>query len=216
MTFFQPIRAAALAAVMALALVSIAPQTAQARERNQDLSAEDVATLERVSAYLNDIRTMRGRFIQASGNQVASGQFWLRKPGRMRFTYDPPAQIELVADGTVVAVIDKELETVNTYPLSATPLKIVLARRINLAEDVDITGVRRQEGLLLVTATEDEGIATGQITLVFQQEPELALRQWIIVDAQGVETSIVLQDTEQGMRLPRSMFRIEEQDGWDD
>ncbi len=185
-----------------------------AADRNDHLSDQDKVDLDRVSKYLNGIKTMQGRFFQVSDQGLGGGQFWMRKPGRLRFAYDPPATIELVADGTVVAVIDKELETVNTYPLSATPLRLILGRKVDLVEDVDIVSVERRDNKLLVTAREDEGVASGQITLI-HQEPTLLLRQWVIIDAQGVETSITLTDVEKGVKLPRSMFRIETPDGWD-
>ncbi len=202
-----------LAGFLVLWLALAGPALAK---RNDHLSEQDRADLERISDYLNSIKTLRGEFIQISDSGgVAKGKFWLRKPGRLRFEYDPPVPIVLIADGTVVAVEDKELETVNTYPLSATPLKLILARKIRLAKDADITGVIRREDQIIVTAREDEGVAQGQITMFFK-EPELALRQWVIIDAQGVETSVSLLNVVAGERIPNSLFEIEKNDGWDD
>ncbi|MGF1455858.1 MAG: outer membrane lipoprotein carrier protein LolA [Alphaproteobacteria bacterium] len=217
-------RAAAMRLLLSVALLFVAASAfetggivpaALAADRNDHLSERDLTDLDRVSKYLNGIKTMQGRFFQVSDQGLGGGQFWMRKPGRLRFVYDPPATIELVADGTVVAVIDKQLETVNTYPLSATPLKVILARKIDLADDVDIISVERRDDRLFITAREDEGVAAGQITLI-HEEPTLALRQWVIIDAQGVETTITLKDVKEGMKLPRSLFRFEQPDGWDE
>lgn len=212
----RPLVRTVFAALLAAFALAAAPEPAQADRRNEHLTDQDRADLDRVSKYLNGIRTMQGRFAQtAQDGGVATGRFWMRKPGRLKFEYDPPAPIELVADGTNVAVIDKELETTNTYPLSGTPLKLILAKRVDLAKEADIVQVLRRDGQIIVTAREDEGVASGEITLFFDAET-LDLRQWVILDAQGTRVAVALLDVEEGIKLPRSMFRIEEDSGWGD
>ncbi len=198
-------RAACLAACLAFTPLGLAAH-ADDEMQNPHLSAQDLADLDRVSAYLNDLTTLKGSFVQLSSNGgMATGTFYMRKPGRIRFEYDPPVQVLFVSNGTFVSVEDKELETVNSYPLSATPLKLLLDDRINLAEDTTVTDLDREEGRLFVTAEEEDGLAQGRLTMIFS-EPDLELRQWVIMDAQGIETTIALRDVVHGVSLDPALF----------
>lgn len=202
--------AAALIAVPAFAITLETPETVL--EPISVLAAEQTdaqieADLRRVSDALNAITTMKGDFVQISETGgMATGSFYLRKPGRVRFEYDPPAQILFVADGRLISVEDKEMETVNSYPLSATPLKLLLDDDIDLTREAKIVEVFRQGGQLHVKARADDGLAEGELTMVFS-EPDLELRQWVILDAQDVETTVALRNVEYGMKLSASLFR---------
>lgn len=168
--------------------------------------AADKAELDRISTYLNSIRTMKGGFVQIDpdGN-VDQGTFAISKPGRMRFEYRPPAPTLIVSDGRRVAVANSKLRTVDDYALDQTPLDIILGDRIDLAGSHEIVGVARQQDSFIVKARSRGGRAQGNITLTFS-EPELELRQWTVIDNQGLVTTVALRDVQTGIDIPGSLF----------
>jgi outer membrane lipoprotein-sorting protein len=166
----------------------------------------DRAELDRISAYLNSIRTMKGGFVQIDPNgDVDQGTFEIAKPGRMRFEYKPPAPTLIVSDGKTVAVANMQLRTLDTYPLDQTPLDLILGEDIDLAGSHEIVGVARQEDSFIVKARSRGGRAQGNITLTFA-EPELELRQWTVIDNQGLQTTVALRDVQTGIDIPASLF----------
>lgn len=176
------------------------------------LSDQDRDDLARVSAYLNGISSLTGEFAQfAPDGTLDQGRFWLRKPGRMRFEYQAPNPNLIVSDGYTVAVINAELKTQDRYPLVDTPLSVLLKDNIDLARDVTIKSVERQDGSLRVTAVETDGPAKGEISLLFA-DPGLQLRQWTIVDAQGLETTVSVRALRQDVEVDPKLFFIEDAD----
>ncbi|NWG46949.1 MAG: outer membrane lipoprotein carrier protein LolA [Alphaproteobacteria bacterium] len=171
------------------------------------VSAEDRAALSRANAFLNDIGTLRGRFEQLSETGLARGTFYMSRPGKLRFEYDPPAQIRFIVDGTWVGIDDIELETVNRYPLSATPLKVLLAEDVDLGRDTEIVAIEHMPGQTRITLRKDDGAAQGELTLVFSR-PDFELQQWVVTDAQGTRTSIRLAEVEHDVELSPSLFVI--------
>jgi outer membrane lipoprotein-sorting protein len=169
-------------------------------------SATDRVELDRVSAYLNTIRTMKGGFVQIDPNgDVDQGTFAISKPGRMRFEYKPPAPTLIVSDGRTVAVVNSQLKTLDSYPLNQTPLDLILGDKIDLAGSHEIVGVARQQDAFIVKARSRGGRAQGNITLTFS-EPELELRQWTVIDNQGLSTTVALRDLQTGIDIPASLF----------
>jgi outer membrane lipoprotein-sorting protein len=169
-------------------------------------NASDRAELDRVSAYLNSIRTMKGGFVQIdpSGN-VDQGTFDISKPGRMRFEYNRPAPTLIVSDGTTVAVSNARLKNVDRYPLDQTPLDLILGDKIDLAGSHEIVGIARQQDAFIIKARSRGGRTQGNITLTFS-EPELELRQWTVIDNQGLSTTVALRDVQTGIDIPGSLF----------
>jgi outer membrane lipoprotein-sorting protein len=171
-------------------------------------SAADAADLDRVSAYMNGIHTMRGSFVQIGPEgQVSTGKFYILKPGKMRFDYDPPSPTLVISDGLSIAVYNTKLNTADRYPLLSTPLNLLLSNDLDLKSSSAITGVEHQTGELIVEAKSTAKNANGTITIVFT-DPNMELRQWTIVDAQGLPTTINLRDVQQGIDLPASAFQI--------
>jgi outer membrane lipoprotein-sorting protein len=175
------------------------------------LTDMEKSDLKRVSAYLNTIKGVQGRFTQiAADGRTAQGTFYLRKPGRIRFEYDKPNPILIVADGASVAVSNSQLKTTDRYPLVNSPLRLLLSESIDLASDRRITDIKKEAGVFSFTARETVGPARGSITLVFADTGALELRQWEVVDAQGVRTTIALNDVRQDANIPPTMFVIQE------
>ena len=169
-------------------------------------SAADRAELDRVSAYLNTIKTMKGGFVQIDPNgDTDQGTFEISKPGRMRFEYKPPAPTLIVSDGKTVAVANTQLKTIDSYPLDQTPLDLILGDKVDLAGSHEIVGIARQQDAFIVKARSRGGRTQGNITLTFA-EPELELRQWTVIDNQGLQTTVALRDVQTGIDIPASLF----------
>ncbi|MGV8997658.1 MAG: LolA family protein [Parvibaculaceae bacterium] len=207
MAVIAAIGLAILALVLASADTSSSAHAATASSPAATLSDEDRADIERVSTYLSGLADMQGNFLQVGPDgSLAEGRFFLRRPGRMRFEYSPPDKILVVADGTWVAVKDGYSAT-QRYPLGATPLGILLDDHVDLAKEVKIISVERQPGALRIKLADKSGNAPGDITLVFDQ-PSLQLRQWVVTDAQGLQTTIALRNIQNGIRAENALFVI--------
>jgi len=159
---------------------------------------------------LNAFQRLQGRFVQTSpGGGRASGTFYLQRPGRMRFQYDPPATLLIVSDGNVVSLRDTELRTTERTPLRSTPLNLILGQTINLERDARVLRVSRAGQWLMVTARDRRGQTDGQIALQFYG-PNAELRSWDVIDATGARTRITLSDITQPASFDRNLFRIED------
>jgi len=174
-------------------------------------TTQQSADLDRVSAYLNSIHTMRGGFTQIGPQgQADQGKFYILKPGKIRFDYDPPNPTLVISDGLSIAVYNTKLNTANRYPLTGTPLNLLLSDHLDLKKSGLITGVQHSPGQLIVTGHASDRNATGNITIVFT-DPGLELRQWTIVDAQGLPTTVSINNVQQNVALPESAFKINRQ-----
>ncbi|MGV6872890.1 outer-membrane lipoprotein carrier protein LolA [Pseudochelatococcus sp. B33] len=172
-----------------------APQPA-AMPRN---ASEAVA---RVNAYLNGINTLTARFVQTGADrQKVGGTLYVQRPGRLRFAYDPPSTLEIVADGRSVAVRDSRLRTNDVYSIGQTPLKFLLRDNVDLARDVRVRNVDIDPGGLIALSLEDSATlgGTSRVTLHFDARANV-LRGWAIVDPQGYETTIALSGVEVARR----------------
>lgn len=168
--------------------------------------AARAAALARANAALNDIRLLQGRFIQIAAGNTTTGAFHMQRPGRLRFAYDPPASMLIVADGSVVAVQDTALRSVNRAPLRSTPLFFVLKSDIDLERDARVTRVAQQGDTLFVTVRDRTGAADGAITLALVG-PNLELRSWDVTDATGARTRLALTDVSRPASIDQRLFR---------
>jgi outer membrane lipoprotein-sorting protein len=169
----------------------------------------DPATVAAIEAYLNGIRTLKARFLQvAPDGAITRGTVWLVRPGRMRFQYDPPSPLLLVAGEGLLVFHDSKLGQTSNIPLSQTPLGILLAERIQLAGGpIAVTGMQRLPGMIQLSVVRSASPGDGTLTLFFADNP-LTLRQWIVTDAQRQETRVTLYDVETGVRVPDTLFEF--------
>ncbi|WP_300551801.1 outer membrane lipoprotein carrier protein LolA [Maricaulis sp.] len=166
------------------------------------------AAIAGINAYLNSMQTLRARFLQISPSGAGfEGLLSISRPGRLRFEYDDPSPITVIADGTTVAMEDSKLETVDRAPLRSTPLWWLLKDEIDIAADAEITQIVREFGLIYLTVRDPNGEMDGQIQFVFE-EPSYELREWFVTDALGEMTRIILQDHETDVRLSPRLFII--------
>lgn len=182
------------------------PTAAAAQPRAAKLTAADLADVERIEAALAQVRTLKSRFVQvAPDGRTSTGNAWLQRPGRMRFQYDPPSPFLLVGGNGLLVFHDAQLKQTSNIPLGSTPLGILLREQVRLSGDVTVTGVARSPGGVQVSLVRTASPADGTLTLVFADRP-LALRQWIVTDAQRLETRVTLTDVELGGSFDQGLF----------
>jgi outer membrane lipoprotein-sorting protein len=166
----------------------------------------DPAVVAQIEAYLNGIHTLKARFLQiAPDGRASRGTAWLERPGRMRFEYDPPTPLLLVAGNGMLVFHDSELGQTSNIPLAQTPLGILLADQVRLSGPVQVTAMQRQPGAISITLVRSSSFGDGSLTLVFADNP-LTLRQWTVLDAQRQETRVTLFDVQLGGRFNASLF----------
>lgn len=197
---------AVIAAGLSFAPLPFAP-LAVAPAQAANLSAEDRADVARVEAYFNTITSMRSSFLQSSSTGlVARGKVWLRRPGRMRFEYDPPSPILITSDGILVTYQDIELKQTNQVPLFTSPLSVLVDDRVSFNESLVVEEVRKDSNVLRLVVRQRDEPDQGHVILVFQDRP-LSLKQWTIVDAQQVSVKVALLDPEFGVQMANELFR---------
>jgi outer membrane lipoprotein-sorting protein len=166
----------------------------------------ETAELNKISAYLNSIHTLKSNFVQLGPQgELAQGEFDLAKPGRLRFAYNPPSPILIVATGGEIYVKNAQLNTVDRTSLSDTPLDLLLNQDVDLRHDPVITGIEQQPGALIVHARAATTKSQSNITLVFSY-PAIELRQWMVKDNQGGVTTVALTGLQTGVALPDALF----------
>ena len=170
-------------------------------------------TVDRVNAYLNGVVTLIGDFTQVGADgRRDSGKLYIQRPGKLRFDYKKPNPIEVVSDGKSVSIRDTKVNTQELVAIGQTPLKFLLAQRIDLARDTRVLGVSRNPNANTVTVSlEDRSTlgGTSRIRLIFNDGPDVSLRQWTITDPQGTDTQVSLANLETGRRLDPSLFTID-------
>ncbi|HVY58892.1 MAG TPA: outer membrane lipoprotein carrier protein LolA, partial [Xanthobacteraceae bacterium] len=155
--------------------------------------ASQRALIDRVSNYLSSVQTMVGDFVQVGPDGARTeGQFYLQKPGRVRFEYNPPSPIDVIADGQSVVVRDRKLATQDLYPLSQTPLRFLLADRINLLKDTNLVSVSADDVFVTVVIEEKQAlVGTHRLMLMFSAK-DFQLKQWTVTDPQGYDTTVAV------------------------
>lgn len=168
------------------------------------------ADLARIDASMNATFSFQGDFRQVAPNgAVSKGKIWLQRPGKVRFEYDAPNPLLIVSDGVTLVQNDRQLETFDRVPLSATPLNYFLKENINLAEDTEVTALQKLPGQWIVTARDGSGQQEGSITMVFDSET-LALQTWIIQDDFGGATRVSLSNLQYNGRIDPRQFILRE------
>ena len=166
---------------------------------------EDRAVVNAASSYLQNLTSARGRFVQTDPNgQVSQGTFYLRRPGKIRFEYDAPSRLLVVADGSNINISDPRLKTFRQYPQSKTPLSLFLGQTINLDRGA-ISRVNRSGDGFSITARDNSRRAEGEITLSFSNSP-VQLREWTVSDPQRRQTRVRITSIAPASGLDSNLF----------
>jgi outer membrane lipoprotein-sorting protein len=183
-----------------------------------DLPSSDVAAFDpgqralvnKVSAYLTSVQALTGNFVQIGPDgRRATGALFIQKPGKVRFEYDPPSPIDIIADGQSVVVRDRQLATQDLYPLSQTPLRFLLTDRIDLLRDTNVVGVSADDTFVTVVIEEKQPlIGTNRLSMMFDPK-DYKLKKWTVTDAQGFDTTISVSNLDSSKRPDPNLFRID-------
>jgi len=201
-------RAAALTALFPVSLsCSAFAQTAPVQ-----LRPADQGWVSRIEDTLGKVTTLQAHFRQtAADGSVTTGTATLDRPGRMRFDYDKPSPLLLVANDGRVVFQDRSVDQVTTLPLDRTPLGLLLRPEFKLSGDVTVTGFEHRDGQIRIQLVRTQSAGEGSLTLVFS-DALLALEGWSVVDAQGRTTTIALSDVHLGGDVPQSLFVLPKAD----
>lgn len=175
----------------------------------------DKLSLNAISSYLNGIQTATTEFTQVNDDgSLSTGTLFIKRPGRMRFEYNPPEDLLVMAGAGQVGIFDgkSNVKKAERYPLSRTPLNLILERNVNLAQRNMVVGHDFDGTATVVTAQDPKNPEYGTIQLKFTANP-IELRQWIIRDGQGATTTVILGQLTMGRDLPSTLFNISYEEG---
>jgi outer membrane lipoprotein-sorting protein len=184
---------------------------AKTRKPGETLALDDNqrSLIDRVSLYLSTINTLVGDFVQVGPDgSKSTGQFYIYKPGRVRFEYNPPNPIDITADGRLVSVRNRKLETQDLFPLSQTPLRFLLSERIDLRRETNVVGVYADDIFATIVIEEKQPlVGTSRLMMMFDAK-NLQLKQWTVTDAQGFDTTVAVSNLDQSTRPDPAIFTI--------
>ena len=197
---------------LAAALLAAQPAAAVLAD-NLTLSKQGTTDLMRVQRHLNASKTVHARFLQISSNgDYAEGEIFIQRPGRLRLVYDPPSHLMIVADGTHISFVDRNIDTATTLYLSMTPAELILRESIGFfGKDIIVTSLEHTPGVIRVGLLNAEEPDAGSIELVFSDQP-IELRKWTVTDAQGIKTTVSLLGPSFDVPLEPELFKYKPKD----
>jgi len=173
-------------------------------------TAAQRAQIDKTSAYLSSVQQMHGHFVQvAPDGSQSQGEFYVQKPGRARFNYDPPSPIEIIADGKSLVVRDRKLGTQDVYPLSQTPLRFLLSDRIDLLRETKVVAVRSDDMHVTVVIEEMQPLIGTSRLMMMLGAKDYQLKQWTVTDPQGYNTTVAVSNLDSSKRPDAGLFRID-------
>lgn len=192
----------ALAGLLTLLLPALAPS---------EVHAEALAapTAQKIADHFSSVKTMQGEFVQfGPRGEQTGGKFFIERPGRLRFNYDEPSPMRVISNGKSVVIGNQKLKTWDIYPLSKTPLSLLLANSIDLSDGM-VRKVKEDPDLTTIVLGNKTIFGDSLITMMFDTKT-YDLRQWTITDAQGKETSVIIMNVQTGMTFDDRVFRLPE------
>jgi len=193
-----------LLGTLAVAAASAIPIAAYAQAA---AAASSSATAQAIADHFSSVATMQGEFVQfGPRGEQTGGKFYIQRPGKLRFNYDNPSPIRVIADGKNVAVGNMKLKTWDLYPLSKTPLSLLLSQRIDLSAG-SVKSVKQESDLTTIALGNNTIFGNSTITMMFDPKT-YDLRQWTITDNQGKDTSVMVFNVKTGMQFDDKVFRV--------
>ncbi|MGA7329490.1 MAG: outer-membrane lipoprotein carrier protein LolA [Rhodomicrobium sp.] len=181
---------------------------APAQPAPQDTQQSDLEVVTKINDYFNKLSALRGTFIQTDpDNRRKEGRFFFQRPGKVRFDYTAPADLKVISDGRYLAIEDYSMNTSEKYPLDVTPFKLLLSETVDLARDARILGVEQGPDTIILTVEDKNSDTAGRIRLFFNKA-DMSLKQWIITDAQGLDTRIEVSNLEENKVVADNYFHI--------
>jgi outer membrane lipoprotein-sorting protein len=172
--------------------------------------AAQKAQATKVSTYLSSLQTLVGNFVQVGPDgSKTKGEFYIQKPGKVRFEYEAPSPIAIIADGSSVAVRDRKLATQDIYPLSQTPLRYLLSDRIDLLKDTNVVNVTADDVFVSVTIEEKQALIGTSRLMLMVGAKDGQLKQWTVTDPQGYDTTVAVYNLDTSKKVDPGMFKID-------
>jgi len=172
--------------------------------------ASQKAQAARVSSYLSSLQTLVGNFVQVGPDgSKTKGDFYIQKPGKVRFEYDAPSPIAIIADGSSLAVRDRKLATQDIYPLSQTPLRFLLSDRIDLLRDTNVVNVTADDLFISVTIEEKQALIGTSRLMLMVGAKDGQLKQWTVTDPQGYDTTVAVYNLDTSKKVDPGLFKID-------
>jgi outer membrane lipoprotein-sorting protein len=164
----------------------------------------------KISNYLSSLQTLVGNFVQVGPDGTKTkGEFYIQKPGKVRFEYESPNPIAIIADGSMLAVRDRRLSTQDLYPLSQTPLRYLLSDRIDLLKDTNVVSVTADDMFISVTIEERQLLTGTSRLMLMVGVKDGQLKQWTVTDPQGYDTTVAVYNLDTSKKLDPGMFKID-------
>lgn len=178
-----------------------------------DAKIEVPPSLDKINAYFNAMRGLQADFVQyAPDGRQFGGILYMLRPGRMRFEYNPPASLEIISDGSWVAIRDKKLKTPpDQYPIGQTPLKFLLQPKIDVAKDSKVVDLKRLGPEIMLTLEDRSTFGGTSIIRVIFDGETYTLREWTVTDPQGHNTRVALTNLNSAALPDKKLFVIEDQ-----
>jgi outer membrane lipoprotein-sorting protein len=165
--------------------------------------------VDRISNYLSGMRQVVGRFVQVGPDgRKTTGDLFLQKPGKLRFEYDDPSPVQLIADGTSLVVRDRRLATQDLYPLGQTPLRFLLADKVDLLRDTNVVGVYSDDVFSTVVIEEKQTLGGKHKLMLMFDAKDLTLKQWTVTDPQGFDTTVAIYNLDMTKKPDPALFKI--------
>jgi outer membrane lipoprotein-sorting protein len=172
--------------------------------------ANQKAQAAKVSNYLSSLQTLVGNFVQVGPDgSKTTGDFFIQKPGKVRFEYDRPTPIEIIADGSSLVVRDRNLATQDVYPLSQTPLRFLLSDRIDLMRDTNVVSVTADDVFVSVTIEEKQALVGTSRLMLMVGAKDGQLKQWTVTDPQGYDTTVAVYNLDSTKKVDPGLFKID-------
>jgi len=175
-------------------------------------AASDAA--QKIADHFSSVRSMSGEFVQfGPRGEQTGGKFFLQRPGKILFNYEKPSAYKVVSDGESVVILNSKLNTSDLYPLSKTPLKLLLDERIDLSGG-QVKSVEEADDLTTIKLSDKRIFGNSTITMMFDPKSN-ELRQWTITDAKGKDTTVMIFNVQEGVKLDQGMFKIDYKKNFD-
>ncbi len=167
------------------------------------------ALADKISAYLSGMRQATGRFVQVGPDgRKTQGDLYLMKPGKLRFEYEDPSPIQLIADGSSLVVRDRKLATQDLYPLGQTPLRFLLADKVDLLRDTNVVGIYSDDIFSTMVIEEKQTLGGKHKLMLMFDAKDLTLKQWTVTDPQGFDTTVAVYNLDMTKKPDPSLFKI--------
>ena len=198
-----------LAALVGMGVAGVLPGLPALTEAH---AASDTA--QKIADHFSSVRSMSGEFVQfGPRGEQTGGKFFIQRPGKIRFNYEKPSAYKVISDGESVVILNSKLNTSDLYPLSKTPLKLLLDERIDLSGG-KVKSVDEADDLTTIKLSDKQVFGNSTITLMFDPKSN-ELRQWTITDAKGKDTTVMIFNVREGVKIDQDMFRIDYKKNFD-